>query len=295
MVCAAVEYRTNGVIRECIEDAASAVAALRARAQEFHFNPARLIVSGGSAGGHLAIALCVCPLDEAASANRPNACIAFNPNVTIVGLRRWAELTGFSPADGKGLPVYTDADCPMTALNWAEAGLDTLDLPPILVLHGEDDPAPTAHASTKGFVERYAALGGQAILLSYPHETHGFFNKGSPFRPGSQLASGSTPGDEAATSPFSDTLAAVDEWLTEHGNIERPATTSVAIARKFANSMAENSVPVAAPQAHHDVEKNDITAAWDNMDAADDDLYERANRTVHGSMYSTGGTEKAKL
>ena len=50
MVCAAAEYRTNAVIRECIDDARCAVAALRARAEEFCFNPGRLTVSGGSAG-----------------------------------------------------------------------------------------------------------------------------------------------------------------------------------------------------------------------------------------------------
>jgi acetyl esterase/lipase len=65
-------------------------------------------VSGGSAGGHLAIALCVCPVNDEINAARPNSCVVFNPNVTIVativvtivGLQRWAELTGFSPPDG---------------------------------------------------------------------------------------------------------------------------------------------------------------------------------------------------
>ena len=289
MVCAAAEYRTNAVIRECIEDAGCAVAALRARADEFRFNPDRLVASGGSAGGHLAIALCVCPLEGPASEARPNACIGFNPNVTVCGLGRWAELTGFSPADGKGLPVYTEADCPMTALSWVEAGLDALTLPPMLILHGEEDRAPTAYSSAKGFVEKYVALGGQADLISYPNQTHGFFNKGSPVRVGHGPTPGLAPG-EATTTLFSDTLADVDEWLTHHGHIEHPPATSIEIAQYFAGGApVENVTP--AVQAHHDVEKNDITAAWDNLNGGDDDLYDRVN----SSMATGGSAEKAKL
>jgi len=100
MICAAAEYRTNAVIRECIDDAAAAVTTLRQHSAALRFDPERLVVSGGSAGGHLAIALCVCPVNDEINAARPNSCVVFNPNVTIVGLQRWAELTGFSPPDG---------------------------------------------------------------------------------------------------------------------------------------------------------------------------------------------------
>lgn len=78
MVCACAEYRTNRVLRECIDDATMAMRFLREHAGALHLDTSRLISAGGSAGGHIAAALAVCRV-EAHTDSRPNACVLFNP------------------------------------------------------------------------------------------------------------------------------------------------------------------------------------------------------------------------
>ena len=82
-----------------LADGVDAVAALREHAAALRIDPERVIAGGGSAGGHVAVALCVCPLGVGPAAAlvppsaRPNACVAFNPNLQIVGLHEWGATT----------------------------------------------------------------------------------------------------------------------------------------------------------------------------------------------------------
>ena len=173
----------------------------------------------------MAVALCVCPLGVGPAAAlvppsaRPNACVAFNPNLQIVGLHEWGATTGF----GQTMPTLTPEDCPLTVLgrlaamdfNYGQAspqGLVTT-APPILILHGEADTAPTAYATAEAFAELYTGMGGEATVLGFPGEGHGWFNRGSGMR----------AGVSRAPSPFSDTLAIVDEWLVAEGHLAQPA------------------------------------------------------------------------
>ena len=177
----------------------------------------------------MAVALCVCPLGVGPAAAlvppsaRPNACVAFNPNLQIVGLHEWGATTGF----GQTMPSLTPEDCPLTVLGRLAAmdfsfgqaspqGLVTA-APPILILHGEADTAPTAYATAEAFAERYTGMGGEATVLGFPGEGHGWFNRGSGMRAAQGEAVARAP------SPFSDTLAIVDEWLVAEGHLAAPA------------------------------------------------------------------------
>ena len=106
MVCACADYRTNRVLRECIDDATMAMRFLREHAAQLHLDPDRLIAAGGSAGGHVAAALAVCRVEAHTNA-RPNACVLFNPALDIMSLL---------PEEMEG-EMYSRADCPTLALS----------------------------------------------------------------------------------------------------------------------------------------------------------------------------------
>ncbi|MFA6173241.1 MAG: alpha/beta hydrolase [Kiritimatiellales bacterium] len=82
-----VEYRVKsrqgtGPL-ECIEDAKSAVRYVRAHAEELGIDPDRIIVSGGSAGGHIAACTQIDGGDAAGEdlliSSKPNALVLHNP------------------------------------------------------------------------------------------------------------------------------------------------------------------------------------------------------------------------
>ena len=84
-ICA--DYRVksaNGTTPiECIKDAKSAVRYVRAHAKEFQLDPDRLIVAGGSAGGHIALCTQIDggdePTEDLSVSSKPNALVLHNP------------------------------------------------------------------------------------------------------------------------------------------------------------------------------------------------------------------------
>jgi len=87
MVAIAAEYRTQkkhkAVPRNCVEDGRQAVRYVRQHAAELGINPNKIAAGGGSAGGHVAAAVAICPKIDAEPksniASIPNALVLFNP------------------------------------------------------------------------------------------------------------------------------------------------------------------------------------------------------------------------
>ena len=169
MVCATANYRMltkaeakklplgESRKRVCVTDAKSAIRWFKQHAKEIGFDPARLVVGGGSAGGHISALATLNPgLNDPADPKdvdiRPVAFLWFNP--------------AFSPEDANDPEI--DIQRHLAA-----------DLPPTLVFFGDKDPWK------KGWDAVHAKMRSMDIktveLQIEPGQGHGFFNK-EPFQ-----------------------------------------------------------------------------------------------------------------
>jgi acetyl esterase/lipase len=179
MVAIPCDYRVqsrHGVIpQDCLRDAKAAIRWARANAARLGIDPARIVVAGESAGGHLAAATALVPgFEEGAhpeTSSMPNALVLFNPAVLLSpadghpGLLSEASLASIS-ARTQGRPQE------ISPYHFIRAGL-----PPSILFHGTKDeavPFPTVEL----FAKAMTAAGNRCELKAYEGQPHGFFNPG---------------------------------------------------------------------------------------------------------------------
>jgi acetyl esterase/lipase len=183
MVAARADYRVfsrhKATPDQCVEDARSAVRWMRANAAKLGIDADKLCASGGSAGGHLAIATaCVRGVD----ANTDDKSISAVPNLLVLH----NPVMDTTIYRGKiGSDEMARRLSPMHNI--------TKDLPPAVFYYGADDkfyepvkPLPARAAELKLDLAVYLAKG----------QSHGFFNR-SPW--------------------LERTTYATDQFLTRHG------------------------------------------------------------------------------
>jgi len=177
MVAISAEYRVksrHGVMpHECLNDARDAVRYVRAHAEELGVDPNRIASGGGSAGGHLAAAVGVIEEDLVGGevSAEPNAMILFNPAIVIAEvegknlttLQRNEKLT-----QRFGGVEKMRALCPYRHVDGNE--------PLTLILQGLADTT-TTYDCAKAFAEKMHDKGNRCLLVGYPGQSHGFFNK----------------------------------------------------------------------------------------------------------------------
>lgn len=165
LVGISVEYRLlkrdlGITVFDCVKDARSAIRYIRAHASELGIDPNKLIVSGGSAGAHLAAGTALFdgidePGDDISISTSPNVMILYYPviDTSLGGYgnekigARWREL---SPVDNvRG------------------------DLPPTLLLHGTGDTL-TPFAGAKRFAQEMLEAGNDCQLIPYEGGRHGY-------------------------------------------------------------------------------------------------------------------------
>lgn len=165
--CVSAEYRlgtdNQSDIRGAIEDARSALTFLTEHAAQFHIDPQRIVVGGGSSGGHLAAALGTAPTPTPAeassgSAQRPAALVLYNPILDL------------SPGT---------LSHPLAATYWEDVSpthrVDHL-VPPTLILVGSQD-AEVPVATVAAFCEKVQSADGRCEVEVYEGQGHGFFNQ----------------------------------------------------------------------------------------------------------------------
>lgn len=144
-------------VPDAVADVRLAVAHLRANAETFGIDPARLGVTGGSAGGHLSLML---GLDGAADA-RVAAVVAYFPPVdltNIVGPSERFPALDFPPALAAGV----------SPVRFASA-----DDPPVLLVHGDQDElVPLVHSQRMHAALQEAGAASQLIVIEGAR--HGF-------------------------------------------------------------------------------------------------------------------------
>jgi len=87
MVAISAQYRTkkqNAIPRNCVEDGREAVRYVRKNAAELGINPDQIAVGGGSAGGHVAAAVAMCPKIDI----NPSDAVSSIPNALLLFIGR---------------------------------------------------------------------------------------------------------------------------------------------------------------------------------------------------------------
>jgi acetyl esterase/lipase len=166
MVCFRADYRVKSrqgtTPFESLKDAKSAMRFVRAHANQLGVDPDKIIASGGSAGGHLAIAVAVIDGFNEEGEDLSVSCV---PNATVL----------FNPVfdngpGGYGYDRVGEAYKEFSPLHNLREGM-----PPAVVFLGTEDaliPVETA-SYFKTVMEK---VGSRCDLYLYEGEGHGFFN-----------------------------------------------------------------------------------------------------------------------
>ena len=157
-LCISAAYRVRSRdgtgMEEAVADAREAFTFLLAHARSLRADPERIVLGGGSAGGHLALATAMAARDNGTPAR---GLLLFNPVVDL------------SP----GTPDHVPAGSAWQAyspLHQLAPGL-----PPMLILQGSED-REVDPATAARYCERVRETGTGCQIAWYPGERHGFFN-----------------------------------------------------------------------------------------------------------------------
>jgi acetyl esterase/lipase len=174
-----VEYRLARVALApaAVEDCLCALRFLAAQAKTYNIDTSRLVVTGESAGGHLALTSGMIP--ESAGLDRE--CAGRQAVPRVAAIINWFGITDVADViDGPhranaamqwfgSLPNREEIAHRVSPLSWVRSGL-----PPVLTIHGDaDTTVPYAHA-----VQLHQALDKAGVpnqLLTIPGGKHGNF------------------------------------------------------------------------------------------------------------------------
>ena len=175
-----IEYRLGEVslAPAAVEDCLCALRWVMRNAEDYNIDPSRIVVTGNSAGGHLALTTGMIP----ASAGLDRQCPG-REALSVAAIINWYGITDVGDLlDGPNMKSYAVewmASMPnrneiaerVSPLTYVRSGL-----PPILTIHGDADPTvPYQHA-----VRLREALDGVGVanqLHTVPGGRHGGFNR----------------------------------------------------------------------------------------------------------------------
>ncbi len=164
-VCCTPEYRVasrhHTTPFASVEDAKDAVYWVWQHSTQLGIDAARIAVSGGSAGAHLAACTAMLQSNEfdvGQIYKIPGAMVLFNPVCD-------------TSENGFGRKLIGERSLEISPFHHIEE-----NLPPTLIFHGTDDSI-VPFASTAAFCARMKEFGNDCTLIAYPGRSHGFFNK----------------------------------------------------------------------------------------------------------------------
>jgi acetyl esterase/lipase len=172
MVALTPEYRIKTrhqtTADKSIEDARSAIRWVRMNTATLGIDPARIVASGGSAGGTCAALTALSdqfePDDEDRTvSSRPNALVLFNPAL-------------IPPGTPIGIDIDSALEPVLTAWKVAKGGV------PMIFFFGTEDKLL---AGSRVVARQSAALGNRVELYTAEGQKHGFFNDTSTSKNGS--------------------------------------------------------------------------------------------------------------
>jgi acetyl esterase/lipase len=145
---------------ECVKDGRSAVRYLKTHAGELGIDPARIVVSGGSAGGHVAAATALFDgIDEAGEdtsvSSVPAALVLLYPVID-------------TSSEGYGNARLGERWKEISPAHHVKPGV-----PPTLILHGTADPT-TPFKGAELFTKAMHEAGNRCDLIAYQGGHHGY-------------------------------------------------------------------------------------------------------------------------
>ena len=212
MVAITAEYRVKSRHgahpADCVADAKDAVRWIRTHARELGVDSARIAVSGGSAGGHVAASTATIETlpeetDDTVACS-PNALVLYNPVCDT-------SLQGYG---GKWLGNRMYELSPVHNLR--------KQMPPTLVFHGKADKTVPFENALR-FKRVMDELGNACELVAYAEAGHGFFNRGRK------------------NSEYEDTTRRLDAFLTKLGFLAPPTAEYKVAGRSMQEWLSELS------------------------------------------------------
>jgi acetyl esterase/lipase len=172
-----INYRLSGnaTFPAAVEDCKCAVRWLRANAAEFHVDPSRIGVWGGSAGGHLSLMVgCV---DESAGLEGNGGWEKYSSRVQAVcSYYGPSDLAHMQDGDTVA-PVQflggTPAEKPEAYRLASPVTYVTPDDPPLLIVHGDSDLV-VPYTQSVTMLQAYLNLGLEVELVKILNAGHGF-------------------------------------------------------------------------------------------------------------------------
>lgn len=161
-----IEYRLASTARkstvfDCVKDARSAIRHIRSHAAELGVDPDKIVVAGGSAGGHLASATSLF-----SNVNEATDDLSVSPEAAAMILYYPVIDTS---AKGYGQKKIGDRWKELSPVDNVRPGL-----PPTLLLHGTGDTV-TPFPGAKLFTERMKSAGNDIQLITHKDGRHGYF------------------------------------------------------------------------------------------------------------------------
>jgi len=173
-----VEYRLGRVslAPAAVEDCLCALRWVAAHAKEHHMDPNRIVVTGDSAGGHLSLTTGMIPESAGLDRECPGvplpkvAAIVDFYGITDVGdLLDGPNRKSYAVAWMGSLPDRNEIAKRVSPLTYVRPGL-----PPILMIHGDDDPTVPYNHSVR-LHEALDKAGVPNRLFTVPGGHHGHF------------------------------------------------------------------------------------------------------------------------
>ena len=166
MYAISLEYRLlsqgkDNTVFDCVKDGRSAVRFVRSHADELGIDPKRIVVAGGSAGGHVAAGVALFDevnedTDDLKISCRPDLLVLFYPVID-------------TSEKGYGQQKIGDRWQELSPVDHVRKGL-----PPTIVFHGTGDKV-TPYSGAVEFQQKMRAAGNVCELISHENGRHGYF------------------------------------------------------------------------------------------------------------------------
>ena len=179
-----VEYRASGIALApaAVEDVRCAVRWVVRNAKEYNVDTDRIVLTGQSAGAHLALMGGLVPESAGFDRNCPGAePIKVAAVVSWYGVFDYTTLVDDSKRDYAitwigGQPDYKEVARRVSPMTYVRAGL-----PPVLAIHGDADPIVPYEQEVRE-INALKKAGGVAELLTIPGGGHGNFARDQVLR-----------------------------------------------------------------------------------------------------------------
>jgi len=165
MLGASIEYRLisrqQGTTPfESVKDGRSAIRYIRSHAAELGVDPGRIVVSGGSAGGHVAAGTALFDGIDEPGEDTSVSCV---PNAMVL----------YYPVIDTSSEGYGNARCGPRWQEISPVHRVKPGLPPTIIFHGTGDTV-TPFAGAKSFYEQMTRLGNRCELVVHEGGRHGY-------------------------------------------------------------------------------------------------------------------------